>query len=207
MPTKLFFGLDTEKQRRIFGAALQEFGRNSYGESSTNRIVRAAGIGKGSLFTYFEGKEELYFYVLDRVISDFSAELEEGLPSLPDDLLDRVLVYAELEFDWHLRHPSRYRLLKRAFIDDSSELSLRLKERYRLQGEGFFFRLFEGIGAEGLRWNLEKTLDILKWLLEGFNTDFIGRSDMSREITVLKEEYVKSLQIYLIMMKEGLYRS
>ena len=64
----------------------ESFSRYTYAESSTNRIVEAAGIAKGSLFKYFVNKKDLYFYVLDSIVRAFSASLEEGLRGVRGDM-------------------------------------------------------------------------------------------------------------------------
>ena len=60
MPTKVFNELDKSKQDKIIESAIKEFAEYGYEEGSTNRIVKDCGISKGSLFKYFENKEELY---------------------------------------------------------------------------------------------------------------------------------------------------
>ena len=65
MPNKLFFELDKQKQDRIISAAITEFATHGYENSSTNRIVKECAISKGSLFKYFENKEDLYFFLID----------------------------------------------------------------------------------------------------------------------------------------------
>ena len=68
MPTPLFFELNVEKQQKIITAGISEFAGYGYENSSTNRIVKKAGISKGSLFKYFPAKEDFYFYVLENSI-------------------------------------------------------------------------------------------------------------------------------------------
>lgn len=59
--------MEAEKQERIINAALKEFARNGYGKASTNEIIKEAEIAKGSLFSYFNNKKELYLFLLDYV--------------------------------------------------------------------------------------------------------------------------------------------
>ncbi len=63
-----FYNLDTDKQKIILQSAIVEFSRQGYAKASCNRIVRAAGISKGSLFQYFGSKEGLFVFVCDRFI-------------------------------------------------------------------------------------------------------------------------------------------
>lgn len=74
-------------------------------------MIRNAGISKGSLFQYFRNKEELYFYVLDCVIQELTEYLEPGSKALPEELFDRIIKYAELEFSWYIRNPEKGRLI------------------------------------------------------------------------------------------------
>lgn len=64
MPKQTFNNLDTDKQLQIMSAALDEFSTYTYGEASTNRICKSAGIAKGSFYQYFEDKLDLYVYLL-----------------------------------------------------------------------------------------------------------------------------------------------
>ncbi|MDQ7794746.1 MAG: TetR/AcrR family transcriptional regulator [bacterium] len=64
MPRETFFNLPEAKRKRILDLALDEFAGGSYREASLTRIVKRAGIAKGSLYQYFEDKFDLYFYLL-----------------------------------------------------------------------------------------------------------------------------------------------
>ena len=66
MPTTTFFNLPEEKRERLLAAARTEFARTSYGEASVNRIIRAAGIPRGSFYMYFTDKGELFRYLMER---------------------------------------------------------------------------------------------------------------------------------------------
>ena len=66
MPTTTFFNLPEEKRERLLAAARAEFARTSYGEASVNRIIRDAGIPRGSFYMYFTDKGELFRYLMER---------------------------------------------------------------------------------------------------------------------------------------------
>lgn len=66
MPSKTFFHLPAEKRERLLLAAEEEFARVPYAEASINRMIRAAGIPRGSFYMYFRDKEELFHYLLKR---------------------------------------------------------------------------------------------------------------------------------------------
>ncbi len=70
-----FARLAPEQQQRIYQAALDEFAAHGYHDASLNRVIEAAGISKGSMYYYFDGKEDLYASLaqagLRRLIADF----------------------------------------------------------------------------------------------------------------------------------------
>ncbi|MCR4426949.1 MAG: TetR/AcrR family transcriptional regulator [Firmicutes bacterium] len=64
MPTQTFFNLPEAKRDRIVQIGMEELARNTYAQASVTRIVRLAGIAKGSVYQYFEDKKDLYFYLV-----------------------------------------------------------------------------------------------------------------------------------------------
>ncbi len=67
MPHDTFFRLPAEKQQRILDAAVQEFAQYAYKDASINRLIKAAGIPRGSFYQYFTDKEDLYRYLLEQL--------------------------------------------------------------------------------------------------------------------------------------------
>jgi len=64
MPRPRFHRLAAAQQERILEAALDEFAAHGYRDASLNRIIASAGISKGSMYYYFDGKEDLYAQVI-----------------------------------------------------------------------------------------------------------------------------------------------
>lgn len=58
----------------ILRAAFLEFYRNGFQGGSLNRIVQSAGVTKGALFHYFDGKQALGYAVVEEVIEPLLAE-------------------------------------------------------------------------------------------------------------------------------------
>ena len=59
MPTNNFFNLPIEKKKKIMNAAKSEFVEYSFYDASINRIIKNAGISRGSFYMYFENKEDI----------------------------------------------------------------------------------------------------------------------------------------------------
>jgi AcrR family transcriptional regulator len=59
-----FHRLPAAQQAAILDAALTEFAAHGYRGASLNRIIEAAGISKGSMYYYFDSKNDLYAHVV-----------------------------------------------------------------------------------------------------------------------------------------------
>lgn len=65
MPKQTFFNLGPAKREAIIDAAVREFARQPYEQASLTKIVETCGIAKGSMYQYFDGKRDLYLYIVD----------------------------------------------------------------------------------------------------------------------------------------------
>lgn len=206
MPTKIFEELSEEKRSRIITACISEFSEYGYVNSSTNRIIRNADISKGSLFQYFQNKEELYFHILDCVIQEMTEYLEQGRKKLPTELFDRIIKYSELEFSWYIRNPEKGRLIVEASAGKDKEVCQKAEERYGLKGQDIYHSLLEDINVSMFRGDKKKTADILKWFLKGFNEDFNTCIvwQKSTDFSSLQHDYVDKLRNYMELLKAGI---
>ncbi len=59
-----FAKLAPTQQHAILSAALDEFAAHGFHDASLNRVIDAAGISKGSMYYYFDGKEDLFAHVV-----------------------------------------------------------------------------------------------------------------------------------------------
>ena len=64
MPTDTYFRLPEEKREKIRSSIRREFARVPYEDVSINRIVHDAEISRGSFYQYFDGKEDMFRYLL-----------------------------------------------------------------------------------------------------------------------------------------------
>lgn len=64
MPKATFHNLPGDKRQRIVELAIDEFSERSFHHASLSRIVARAGIAKGSIYQYFDGKLDLYRWLL-----------------------------------------------------------------------------------------------------------------------------------------------
>ena len=86
LPSSTFLNLAPEKQEKLLSAAVREFTERPYNEASINRIVREAGIPRGSFYMYFRDKEDLVHYLMEESINEMLMVFEEVLRSQGGDI-------------------------------------------------------------------------------------------------------------------------
>ncbi|MCR5225748.1 MAG: TetR/AcrR family transcriptional regulator [Eubacterium sp.] len=205
MPTKVFIDLDKEKQDRIIDAAINEFAEYGYENSSTNRIVRNCGISKGSLFKYFENKEELYFYLIDTISSQMASETLPDLKKLPKDLFDRVVEYSAAEISWYVANPVKGRFIIGVASEVGTAIGKKIIARYGEKSTDIYEALLKDVDMSDLHSSRKEVTDILRWVLKGFNADYLSSlSNDYIDIERVKKDYIKQLKSHLKVLKSGL---
>lgn len=98
MPTERFYHLPEEKKQVIREAAIQEFSRVPLDKVSINKIVKSAEISRGSFYTYFQDKEDVFQYIFEDFVEQIQLYCKEVMVNaagnfwaLPEKLLEYVL--------------------------------------------------------------------------------------------------------------------
>lgn len=64
MPTERFSNLEKEKKVLISNVILDEFQQKPYGMLKISEIARRAKISRGSIYTYFKDREDMFEFAL-----------------------------------------------------------------------------------------------------------------------------------------------
>jgi AcrR family transcriptional regulator len=106
MAKNRFKNLEPEKQEAILRAAGEEFAEKGFTGASINRIIKASGMSKGSVYYYFEDKADLFATTLERTLQHLLEEV--GWLSLEvlgaDEFWDALLELTHRTVDWTHRN-------------------------------------------------------------------------------------------------------
>ena len=86
-PLKTFLFLPEEKRQGLINYSYMEFAEHSFKGASLSKIIRHAGIAKGSFYQYFRDKKHLYLYLIESSLDEKFKKLEIQ-NSKSDDLFD-----------------------------------------------------------------------------------------------------------------------
>ena len=91
MPKDTFYNLNEEKKKKIFDAAVKEFAARRFSDASINQIIKTAKIPRGSFYQYFDGKEDLYLYVIKEMSKDKWGALQRaGVEDIEKDFFSTI---------------------------------------------------------------------------------------------------------------------
>ena len=63
MPKETFFKIAEDKRERLLREAARLFAERGFNQTDVAQLASRAGVAKGSIYNYFESKEDLYLYV------------------------------------------------------------------------------------------------------------------------------------------------
>ena len=86
MPSDTFLRLNDEKKKKLIDASFKEFSLNNFNDASINRIIKDAGISRGSFYMYFVDKKDLYFYLLEQYSEILIDNMKKDLINNKGDL-------------------------------------------------------------------------------------------------------------------------
>ncbi len=100
-----------DKRRKIFEAALKVFSQRGFHEATMDEIAAASGVAKGTLYRYFESKEDLLDHLLKatsrRIAERFTSAFVSG-----GDVVDQIRVFVEQWVYFIEENHTLYRLIQ-----------------------------------------------------------------------------------------------
>lgn len=84
-----FKKISNEKKQRILDAAIMEFSERGFNSANINKIAQEAGISVGSLYKYFDNKEDLFLTIIHFGVETLKKVLQEIMES-DEDLESRI---------------------------------------------------------------------------------------------------------------------
>lgn len=205
-----FNKLQADKQKNIIEAAMKEFSENGYEKASTNRIVKKAGIGKGTLFYYFKNKEELYQYVLNSCLDNVFTELLNKINTGETDFIERLKQIAKIKALYHLTYPYDLSLLGTAFLqEENAPIPPSAKQKYEQLVKRQEKAIYDNIDYSLFRKDLDpdKAFRLIQWTLYGYQEELTQRLKHQDLSTIDLDPYWEEFYSYVDELKKVYYEN
>ncbi len=129
-------GLRETKKRQtrkaILTAAIKLFTEKGFEETSVEELAREAGVGKGTIYSYFNAKQDIFLAFCEEEIEYIFTRLEkEGDSESP--ILDQIVLLSMSQFDFVTKNREFGRLFCREMVfprEHTAEKSRELDARY-----------------------------------------------------------------------------
>lgn len=201
MPTLTFNNLPEEKKNIIIEASIKEFKRALLTDASINKIIKDAGISRGSFYTYFKDINDLYTYSLNSYKEKIIKTIKQALSETNGDLFETT----KKSYEKILKLCSKDKqLFKNIFLNFNYNISIRNKMyEENLENKYKIVELISQIKKENLNINTEEELFYIIDIIIGFIMHGLIDLFMDKE----KEEKVKEkLDKQLEILKRGIYK-
>lgn len=187
MPKSTFYQLPVEKQERILTGASMLFAELGYYQTDVAQIAMKCGVAKGSLYNYFESKEDIYIHVCRDGLQKFRKVVYGGMEPEWD-------VYRQIEhiFTVGAKHVDANKAHTRLYLNISSSGMDRFAEILSAETESYFAEhfkeLLERSKTEG---TIRESVDtgLTAFLINGLFMMFLG-SLVSRQFQIRIEQYL-----------------
>ena len=117
--------IQKRNRRVILDAALEVFSRHGYRGATLDQIAAEAGLSKPNILYYFDGKEAIHVELLEALMSEWLAPLEEMDPE--GDPLEELLCYIDKKMQMSRAYPRQSRLFANEIIQGAPRMQPHLQ--------------------------------------------------------------------------------
>jgi len=126
--TSTFERISEGKRRRVLDSAKKAFARHGYAGANVNVVAKEAGISVGSLYQYFQTKENLFLTLIEESHGTLTTVIDDILARLPG-FFDRVEALLRAAVDWSRKDPDLLNLYIACTTQELAPLAAKLSGR------------------------------------------------------------------------------
>ena len=99
-----------ERKNKILEAALQLFSEKDFHEVTVDEIAERVSLSKGTLYLYFENKDNLFFSIIESKSNYFIELLHKAL-DIEDSFIESLREYTKLYLTFFEQHSSFFKIV------------------------------------------------------------------------------------------------
>ena len=97
-------------KKAIFNAAIKVFSIEGYESATVEEIASEAGVAKGTLYYNFQGKEEIFKFVIDEGMKLIKNEVLDAIKDI-DDPLEKLKISAKVQLRYVYNNKEFFRVI------------------------------------------------------------------------------------------------
>lgn len=188
----------------LMKATLAEFSQINYDNASLNRIIKAAGISKGTFYYHFKNKEELYTHLMNigtkakwDYINDYTKEHQADFSQM--DVFDKFLYQAKAGAMFAREYPDYNKLANMFTKEKGSDIYNTIVEAIGGDSNNLLEQMIHTAYETGeldTSYTESFIIQLLGNLFSHFDEIFTSENSIERDL--------KNLEEYVRFMKHGL---
>jgi AcrR family transcriptional regulator len=174
----------SETRRLLLDAATAEFAREGYNGANINRMSKAAGFAKGTIYNYFPSKRALMLALIDLIAASHYQFVAEQVRQ-EEDPVRRLQRFFQAGFEWIIQRLSQGKVMLTVLNGPDVEFKSRMRQGYQPMHQ----LIIDDILAPGVEQGIFRQVDtaatagllMTLYLGIGSTVDEQGRSRMAPE--------------------------
>lgn len=199
--------MDDSKRKGILNAAIVEF---SYGyqKTSTDNIVKSAGVSKGLLFHYFGTKKDLFIATYEYAVNTMLSEFYDLINLNQKDILERWRQSTLLKMDLMKKHPKIFTFIANATLPDSEEVSQEMIQLKNKLANQVYPDMCDDIDRTLFREDIDvdAAIHVIFFTMEGYAQSQANPSKSMEDYYGEYDRYLNELERYIQFFKKSFYR-
>lgn len=198
---------EDSKKNSILNAAMAEFTKG-YDKTSTDTIVKSAGVSKGLLFHYFGSKKDLFLYAYEYALHTVIVEFYDLINFEERDILERWKQIALLKMDLMQKHPMIFSFIAYASFPDSEEIKSSILEQREKFTVDAYHKLFGNIDRTLFRDNVDvdTAISVIRYTIEGYAQNEANPGKSSTDYFNEYGRYLSDLDRYIRLFRTSFYK-
>lgn len=131
------------RDANVMQVAIEVISEKGYAATSIQEVAERVGVLKGSLYHYFNSKEELLFRILSESHAEFT-KIRTEVQSRELPAYEELLEFLRMQADWYIKNPDRANI----YFTERRHLTGERRETSNLTGREFESYI-EGLVREG----------------------------------------------------------
>ena len=181
-----FDNIAPEKRQRILDAATVEFSLHGFENANMTVIAKKAQVSVGSLYKYFESKQDLFLTVVQHSIRSMTELLDRLAVSQEDILVKVERIIREIQ-----RTSKESAVLLRLYDGMTAEVNPRFASQFAYEMESLTARIYRVAIEEG-----KKAGDIREDIDAPFAAWLLDNIFMSLQFSYACDYYIERFRIY-----------
>ena len=204
-----FYKLDSKKRQQIINAALSEFALKGPLNASTNAIVSAAGISKGTLFYYFKNKQTLYHYLMHYALAFMRDEYLNKVDMSQQDIFKRIHAMMQIKMNMLKSHPTIIKFLSLSvMVASHDELTDDLVTTIKQLEQQSYDVMTENINYSYFKNDLnpKHAIELIQFMITGYSESVKQQLTVNDITNNNYTYYFQEFEVYLAEMRKLFYK-